>query len=192
MLPLGTGRAAAIAQARAALARQPVYLDTETTGLDPAAEIIEIAVLAHDGRPLIDTLIKPLAPIPADATRVHGLTNAMTAGAPSWKEAWPAVAAALKGRLVAIYNMDYDRRLMRQSHRLSGLRWANPKAEYICIMEIYAQFHGEWNRRRGEYRFQRLEEAGRQCQLGLPNSHRARGDAELARAVLEYVAAQPV
>jgi DNA polymerase-3 subunit epsilon len=190
MTLFGSGRSAAIAQARAALAQQPVYLDTETTGLDPAAEIVEIAVLAPDGRPLIDTLIKPLAPIPADATRVHGITNAMTVNAPSWKDTWPAVAGALQGRLVAIYNMDYDRRLMRQSHRLSGLRWANPKAEYICIMEIYAQFYGQWNARRGEYRFQRLEEAGRQCQIPLPNSHRARGDAELARAVLEYVAGQ--
>jgi|SRR5579859_1157267 len=181
-------RPAAIALAQATIARRPVYLDTETTGLDPWSEIIEIAVLDHDGSPLIDTLIKPAALIPADATRVHGISNRMTAGAPSWKEAWPQVAAALQGRVVAIYNMDYDRRLMRQTHRLSGMRWSNPKAEFFCIMEAYAQFHGQWNPRSGAYRFQRLEEAGRQCGLSLPNSHRARADAELARAVLVYMA----
>jgi DNA polymerase-3 subunit epsilon len=183
-----TARQEAIALAREKLALRPVYLDTETTGLDPQAEIVDIAVLDHDGAVLVDTLIKPVAPIPADATRVHGITNAMVAGAPTWQEAWPQVAAALKGRLVAIYNMDYDRRLMRQSHRRNGMRWANPKAEYFCIMETYARFHGKWNPRRGDYRFQRLEEAGRQCNLSLPNAHRARPDAELARAVLLFVA----
>src|SRR5689334_4701841 len=141
MVP-GDARQEAIQLAREKLARMPLYLDTETTGLDPTAEIVDIAVLDHDGTVLVDTLIRPAAPIPADATRVHGITNTMVAGAPRWKEAWPRVAAALKGRLVAIYNMDYDRRLMRQSHRQNGMRWANPKAEYCCIMEIYAQFHG--------------------------------------------------
>jgi DNA polymerase-3 subunit epsilon len=182
-----TARQAAIALARATIARQPVYLDTETTGLDPWSEIIEIAVLDQDGRPLIDTLIKPTAPIPADATRVHGISNAMTASAAGWAEVWPRVAAALRGRMVAIYNMDYDRRLMRQTHRQNGMRWSSPKAEFFCIMEAYAQFHGQWDPRRRAYRFQRLEEAGRQCQLSLPNSHRARADAELARALLVFM-----
>src|SRR5260221_6612360 len=179
-----TARQAAIALAREKLALRPVYLDTETTGLDPRSETVEIAVLDHDGSVLVDTLIMSTVAIPADATRVHGITNAMVAGAPTWKEAWPLVAAALKGRLVAIYNMDYDRRLLRQTHRQNGMRWSSPKAEFFCIMEAYAQFYGQWNPRRGAYRYQRLEEAGWQCQISLPNSHRARADAELARAVL--------
>jgi len=182
------GRSAAIALARAAIARRPLYLDTETTGLDPWSEIVEIAVLEQDGSVLINTLVRPVAPIPADATRVHGITNAMAAGAPGWKEVWPGVAAALQGRLVAIYNMDYDRRLLRQTHRQNGMRWTSPKAEFMCIMEVYAQFHGQWSPRRGGYRYLRLEEAGRQCQLVQPNSHRAREDAALARAVLVYMA----
>ena len=177
-------RLAAIALAREKLALRPVYLDPDTTGLDPRSEIVEIAVLDHDGSVLVDTLIKPTGAVPAEATRVHGITNAMVALAPAWKEAWPPVAAALQGRVVGIYNMDYDRRLMRQTHRQNGMRWSSPKAEFFCIMEAYAQFYGKWDPRRGAYRYQRLEEAGWQCQISLPNSHRARADAELARAVL--------
>lgn len=183
-----TARQAAIALAREKIALKPVYLDTETTGLDPQAEIVDICVLDHDGTVLVDTLVRPVAPIPADATRVHGLTNAMVAGAPTWREVWPLVAAALKSRLVGIYNMEYDRRLMRQSHRQHGLHWAEPEAEFFCIMEAYAQFYGKWDARRGAYRFQRLEEAGRQCNLSLPNSHRAKPDTDLARAVLAHMA----
>ena len=181
-------RLAAIALAREKIALRPVYLDTETTGLDARSEIVEIAVLDHEGGVLIDTLIKPVAPIPEDATRVHGITNAMVSGAPAWKEAWPQVAAALRDRVVGIYNMDYDRRLMRQTHRQNGMRWSSPKAEFFCIMEAYAQFYGKWDPRRGAFRFQRLEEAGWHCQINLPNTHRARADAELARAVLVCMA----
>lgn len=181
-------RQAAVALARQRIALKPVYLDTETTGLDPRAEIVEISVIDHDGSALVDTLVRPAALIPTEATWVHGISNAMVAGAPTWKEVWPLVAATLKGRLAAIYNMDFDRRLMRQSHRQNGMRWADPQAEFFCIMETYAQFHGQRNLQRGGYRFQRLEEAGRQCHLSLPNVHRARADAELAREVLMAMA----
>jgi DNA polymerase III subunit epsilon len=183
-----TARQAAIALAREKIALKPVYLDTETTGLDPQAEIVDICLLDHDGTVLVDTLVRPVASIPAGATRVHGITNAMVAGAPTWKEVWPQVAAALKGRQVGIYNMEYDRRLMRQSHQQHRLRWAEREAEFFCIMEAYAQFYGKWDARHGAYRFQRLEEAGWQCHLSLPNSHRAKPDTELARAVLRYMA----
>ncbi|HID85120.1 MAG TPA: 3'-5' exonuclease, partial [Anaerolineales bacterium] len=39
----------AIRTAKAWLKRRPVYLDTETTGLDEGAEIIEIAVVDTNG-----------------------------------------------------------------------------------------------------------------------------------------------
>jgi len=39
----------------------PVYLDLETTGLDPAAdEILEIGILADDGTVLLDSLVRPI------------------------------------------------------------------------------------------------------------------------------------
>ena len=43
-------------------------LDTETTGLDNQAEIVEISIIAQQGQVVLDTLVKPLRPIPADAT----------------------------------------------------------------------------------------------------------------------------
>lgn len=41
-----------------------VFLDTETTGLDGNAEIIDIALVDRDGAVLLDTLIRPTRPIP--------------------------------------------------------------------------------------------------------------------------------
>ena len=50
--------------ARGWLARRPVYLDTETTGLGRDDEIVEIALLDHDGTALADLRVKPRKPIP--------------------------------------------------------------------------------------------------------------------------------
>jgi len=41
-----------------------VILDTETTGLGPKAEPVQIGILASSGGVLLDALIKPSFPIP--------------------------------------------------------------------------------------------------------------------------------
>ncbi|MCW3664158.1 3'-5' exonuclease, partial [Burkholderia cenocepacia] len=58
-----------------------ILLDTETTGLDESAEIVEIAVIDDAGNVLLNTLVKPKHPIPNSATAIHGITNAMVATA---------------------------------------------------------------------------------------------------------------
>ena len=40
-----------------------VVLDTETTGLDSRAEIVEISIIDKHGNTLFDSLIKPKNPI---------------------------------------------------------------------------------------------------------------------------------
>ena len=183
-----SARREAIALARQMVAQRPVYLDTETTGLDNDSEVVEICILDTDGGVLVDTLVKPLGPILPGAAEVHGITNAMVADAPSWKSLWPRVSQALAHQQVAIYNAAFDVRMLKQSQRAHGLRWAARGAKFYCVMETYAQFYGDWNAYYGSYRWQRLEDAGRQCQIALPNSHRARADAALARELLLHMA----
>ena len=71
-----TDRRDAILQARNILAAAPVIFDTETTGLDSDAEIIEISCINAHGSALLDTLVKPTTSVPEDATRIHGLCDA--------------------------------------------------------------------------------------------------------------------
>jgi len=78
---------------------------------------------------------------------------------------------------------------MKQSHLAHHLIWA-PAISQFCIMKLYAQYRGEWNARSGSYRWVSLDNARYQCHLDLPNAHRAKADTLLARAVLQYVAAQ--
>jgi DNA polymerase-3 subunit epsilon len=182
-------RRAAIAQAQIELNKKPIYLDTETTGLKERDQIVEICLLEHDGSVALHSLVRPIVKIPLDATRVHHITDAMVSTAPTWLELWPQLEAILTTRRIAIYNAEYDLRLMQQSHRAHGLNWSVVISSF-CIMKLYAQFRGDWNSRAGNYRWHSLDDARAQCGLDLPNAHRAQADTLLARAVLQFIAVQ--
>ncbi len=186
-----SARREAIERAQEFLTRKPIYLDTETTGTGPNDNILEIAIINHDGTVLIDTLVKPVGKIDPGAQRVHGISAEMVAAAPRWGEVWDEIEAVLEGRLLGIYNADFDLRLIQQSHARNWLQWRQPEGlEIFCIMKLYAQFYGQWNSRRGNYRWQSLDNAQQQCGLTLANTHRAKDDTLLTRALLEYMAAQ--
>ncbi len=120
---------------------------------------------------------------------MHGLSESLLATAPRWMAVWPEVAEVLAGRTVCIYNMDFDLRLIRQTHTKYKMRWSDPEgASFFCAMRLYAQFYGEWNPRSRDYRWQSLDNAARQCRISLPNSHRAVADCLLTRALLHYIA----
>jgi len=182
-------RRAAIAQAQIELNKKPIYLDTETTGLKDTDQIVEICLLDHDGSIAFQSLVKPSVKIPPDATRVHHITDAMVSAAPTWPELWPQLEPLLSTRRIAIYNAEYDLRLLKQSHVAHKLDWSTAISSF-CIMKLYAQFRGDWNSRAGNYRWHSLDDARAQCGLDLPNAHRAQADTLLARAVLQYVAVQ--
>lgn len=185
-----SARAQATSLALAALASRPLYLDTETTGLGAGAEIVEVCLLEADGSVLLTSLVRPQRPIPADVVRIHGISDAEVVAAPTWPELWPQIAELIEGRRLAIYNADFDLRMMRQTHAAYGLPWERHERQSLCIMKLYAQFRGDWNASYRSYRWHSLENAGRQCAIPLPNSHRALDDARLARAVLHAIAGQ--
>ena len=184
-------REEAIQKAREFLTNKPIYLDTETTGTGSNDNILEIAIIDHGGGVLIDTLVKPVGAIHPEAEKVHGINQTIVQDAPRWQDIWPEVESILRNRWVGIYNAEFDLRLMRQSHTRSWLTWNRPEGmEAFCIMKLYAQFYGQWNSRRGSYRWHSLDAASRHCRIPLPNSHRAKDDALLTRAILEYMSGQ--
>jgi DNA polymerase III subunit epsilon len=65
----------------------PIYFDTETTGTRPDKDqIIEIAAFDPQGERTFCSLVRPSIPIPPDATAIHGITEEMVSGAPSFKD----------------------------------------------------------------------------------------------------------
>jgi len=183
-------RLEAILIAQKKLALNPIYLDVETTGMEALDEIIEIAVVDHDASVLVDSFVKPIGDISPSAYAVHGITEVMIKDAPPWAELWPHVEESLRGRVVGIYNADFDIRMMEQSHQINQMTWQPPYADQFCIMKLYAQFHGEWNPSKRSYRWQKLDAARGQCNINIPNTHRAKDDTLLAREILYYMADQ--
>ncbi|MEE4312310.1 MAG: 3'-5' exonuclease [candidate division KSB1 bacterium] len=170
----------------------PVFLDTETTGLNAFDQIVEIAVIDIQGGTLIDTLVKPTITIPPDASKIHGITNEMVGNAPLFPVVLRDLQDSVGDRPLLIYNADYDLKMLRQSaaaHRLNTQMTFNA----YCVMKMYAEFYGDWNEYYQNYRWQSLGSAAKQCRIDLPEDlHRARVDAELTRLVFIHMANQSI
>ena len=92
------------------LRKRVIVLDTETTGLDPADEILQISIIDDNGNILLDTLVHPYYHSTwADAERIHGISPDMVAGAPYPHELLPTIQAIFSETLLLIgYNTNFD------------------------------------------------------------------------------------
>lgn len=104
-----------------------VAFDVETTGLKAlAGKIIEIAAIRFvPGQPRIaefDQLVDPEMPIPPDAARVNGITQAMVEGQPRIRDVLPRFLDFLEGAdLLAAHNAPFDAGFVAVEARLLGL-----------------------------------------------------------------------
>lgn len=156
------------------------YLDTETTGLSPRADrIVEVAVIDEAGHSCIDTLINPGRPI-GDASRIHGITDAMVRHAPSLLEVVPMIEALIAGHRLVIYNAGFDVPFF--PGRLASA------ASIDCAMLRFAPIYGERSSGYQDYKWQKLTTAA--AYVGYRwegNAHRALADAKAARAVWQWM-----
>lgn len=177
----------AVKMAALKIAEKPVYIDTETTGLEKTDEIVEISIVDHDGSLLYSSLVKPSRPIPVEAQRIHGITNEMVTSSQSWPILWPTIRSFLYGRTVAAYNAPFDLRMMEQSHARYRLPWRE-KLNMLDVLPLFSDFRSIWNPMRNSMKYFKLEEAGQFFKISLPNAHRSTADALLTRAVLHCIA----
>src|SRR3990172_173095 len=99
-------RLTAIQDAKEWLGFNPLFLDTETTGTDAFAQIIEIAIHDVNGRSLIDTLVHPTIPIPLEAQHIHHIPDADVARRPDIGAL--DLPRLLDQRHIVIYNSPFD------------------------------------------------------------------------------------
>jgi DNA polymerase-3 subunit epsilon len=182
-----SARINAIQRARQALLEKPVYLDTETTGLERTDEIVEIAIVDDEGHTLLESLVRSIQVIPREATRIHGITNEMVQHAPSWPVLWQSLRPILVGKLIVIYNVEFDLRMMQQSMQRYRLPWREQFYTFD-LLKYYAEYRSDWDPGRRSYRYYSLNAAGQHCRIALPNTHRATADTLLTRALLHFMA----
>jgi DNA polymerase-3 subunit epsilon len=169
-----------------------VILYTETTGLGINAEVVSISIIDHNGAVLLDMLVKPMYPIPADATRIHGITNDDVKDAPDWETVRGLAIAAIGTNDLVIYNRDYDLRILDHCDTAYGHIIDTPWFSYVshCAMLWYAEKWGDWNDYHQNYRWQRLTNAMHQQGLPVVNAHHALGDCLMTLSLLRKFAAE--
>jgi len=185
---ISTSSELAVEQARAWWEEAPLYLDTETTGLSETDRVIEIALIDAEGRPLLDTLVHTTRPISSRARKVHGINHDMLENAPRWDKVAEQLQTLLAGQAVGLYNAGFDLKMIHQTNRQHWISWDPTSGlRTFDLMELYAQYRGiKRPGRPGNRRFS-LEDAARQSGLPLTNTHRAKDDALLTRALHRYL-----
>jgi DNA polymerase-3 subunit epsilon len=168
-----------------------VVLDTETLGIKPDAGLCDIAVVAMDGLPILNTLINPGRPIPAEASDVHGIRDEDVRNAPTFADVYPDLCAVLTGRRVVIYNRAFDAAVLdaccdRYELPAFGAR------SWECAMLAYSDFDGtrSTNWRRPRVKWWKLGEACDAMGVRLTGAHRAMADAQATRLLVLQMAAQ--
>lgn len=157
------------------------FLDTETTGLDPRVEgVVELTVLDETGTIVIDTLMNPGKHIPAAATDVHGITNAMVRGKPTLAEVWPLLEPLFSGQRVVAYNAAYDRKFFPKD--LNG-------SDVVCCMHRFTrQYRRRIPQSDRQYRTVNLARASEFVgHVWEGNAHRALADTQACLSVWNWL-----
>ncbi|EKO3430534.1 3'-5' exonuclease [Vibrio fluvialis] len=178
-----------------------VIIDTETTGLDDSAQIIELtAVCAQSGTVLFSSLLRPTGWIPEEATAIHGITNADVSKAPRFVDIIEPLFGAIAFRDAIMYNSDFDSRMFIQSYERSyqltsrklRFQYGMLKQKLLnarCAMRWYAEFYGAVNPLYGSFAWQRLTAACTQQNIDVSDltAHRALADCEMTRRLIHAV-----
>jgi DNA polymerase-3 subunit epsilon len=177
-----------VAWARDLLQTPFIVLDTETTGLTSRDDVIAVAVVNHEGKTLLDTLIKATQPVPYAATRINGITDADLTDAPSFAAIYAKLSELVSGQTMAVYNLDFDARMLEANRRRYGLAPLNTHASH-CAMKWYARYHGEWDARKRDFKWHNLSSACHSLGIPVRRAHSAAGDCLLTLEVIRRMAA---
>ena len=119
-----------------------VVFDTETTGLLPHKdEVVQIgAVRVLRGRiiegEVLDTLVNPGMPIPPGSTKVHGVSDAMVAGAPDIAEAGRSFHKFASNAVIVAHNAPFDMAFLHRHGKASGQAWNHPILDTVLLSAV--------------------------------------------------------
>lgn len=105
------------------LSRPLAVVDLETTGTTERDRAVQIGVVkVYPDGTITEwtTLVNPEMSIPAEATRIHGVSNDDVANAPTFRQIAVPLAKGLKNCDIAGYNVRFDIRVLLREYRRIG------------------------------------------------------------------------
>jgi len=158
-----------------------VVVDLETTGANPALDrITEVGVLLIEGGEVVrewSSLVNPQAPIPPFISTMTGITDAMVASAPTFRELQREIADLLRDRIFIAHNARFDYGFLSHEFR----RVEHPFQERVlCSVKLSRRL---WPEHRSHGLDAIIARHGIQC----ADRHRALGDAKALWEFLRYV-----
>lgn len=168
------------------LSQDPVFLDTETTGLDAGAQALEIGLVNVSGDLIYETRLKPTVSIDPAAAAVHGISEAMLADAPAWPDIAQQLQHHIDQRPLVIFNAEFDTRILKQTAEAHNdpASWLDTLTVY-CAIRLAAGYYGPTNR----YGTISLASAASQAGLNWSGrAHSAVADAVMTAGVVRDIA----
>ncbi len=156
-----------------------IAIDLETTGLDPRRDrIVSLAAVEFAGDDRVSelvTLVNPGRPIPASATAIHGIDDAMVARAPDEAAAVRRLDTLCGGQVVVGHGVGFDIAVLGRSR--GGVLPTPAPLAILCTQRLAAALHPRWN----DVSLEAVAAA-----LGVPinGRHTAEGDAIAAGQLL--------
>ena len=169
-----------------------VFLDTETGGTDIARHrVVEVAIriVQPDQAAFAKSwLIDPGSPIPAEATKVHGVTDEMVCGAPTFRAMGHELAMLASSGIPAAYNARFDRAMLIAEYLRAQLEvpsWLHAGQPFIDVLP-WARSN-EPNLHNGNGNF-KLGNVAKRNGVAVGTAHRAAGDCETTAGLLKHLA----
>lgn len=115
-----------------------VVLDLETTGgsnrRDAITEVGAVKVRGGERVGELATLVDPGVAVPADVTRLTGITDAMLGGAPPLGAVLPSVLDFLSGSVLVAHNAPFDTGFLRAACEQQERPW--PRPPVLCTARL--------------------------------------------------------
>lgn len=151
-----------------------VVIDTETTGLSAYAgdELLQIALLEYvgvepTGRELT-SFVRPVKPVPAASTAIHGIDDATVADAPRIEDMIDAIVRFIDHAVIVGHHIAFDLRFLnRVMHRSLYCRLPQPTVDTMLLYLAHGGRFGQYD----------LDTVAAACGVETARRHDARADA---------------
>lgn len=168
-----------------------VVFDFETTGLNSRNdEIIEIGAVKLKKGKIVDTFssfVRPHNPVPANITKLTGITQEMVQDAPTIEEIIDSFMEFIGDAVLVAHNASFDYSFLKSALKKTGRPYPdNPVLDTLALSRaLYPEFKNH-----------RLNTLCAELGISLENHHRAvddtRATAELLRKMLDRVAKEKI